>query len=786
MEILTLLKANIIKKKGAFISILLLTWLIVTVMTTFLSVKDNYDKGLENALEYSDSGDILEFIESDNLTDEMCAEVENHSLVERVKYYDAVICNKLYCGENDYYEDATFMNKLRGGICLYNEEFDGFENEIPPLNSGEIYLPLGLKSNMNCSVGDTFTVELIPGVTENFTVKGIVQEPATGAMTIGWKQVFISDEDFNRIIRICESLKAEDGKTDLKVTAMMIYQADDSALSSAKFQRQLNLDTGIISAGFGAINADQTLHYTTLMTDIIMDIVMVFAVFLFVIVLIVMSHSVATEIEIDYTTLGILKSQGFTQGKIRLLLVSQYILAQIIGIILGNVAAILLEGTVGSDCQTITGILPDKGISAGKGILLAVIILAVSAGIIFVKTRKVAAISPVRAISGGREEIFFDSRLNLPVSKRGLLASLSLRQFTAAKKKYAGIMFIAAILTFCMVTVNLTGIVLSSRSAVKAMGITVYDIQVYYNSVEKPDSWKEVDEIVASYSDIKEKNSKISVYVSLNGESLYCEAYEFPEYISSILKGRAPLYKNEIVITEMVAEALDLKMGDEVTLSYKTSEEKFLISGIYQSATDSGMAFAMNVDGIRSIGNENMGLRYYIIEDKSKTETIAEALNEKYGDYLAVNVFADDKNPIMTQYESVVNFLKIIIYTCSLLFAVIAVRMVCTKIFIQERTDIGIYKALGFTSNMLRVQFALRFLIIAIAGSVLGAVLSGLFSAKMLEVILKLTGVSRVMMEYEPISIVAPMILISAGFYVFAYFASGSIRKVEVRELVTE
>ena len=141
---------------------------------------------------------------------------------------------------------------------------------------------------------------------------------------------------------------------------------------------------------------------------------------------------------------------------------------------------------------------------------------------------------------------------------------------------------------------------------------------------------------------------------------------------------------------------------------------------------------------------------------------------------------------IILQYESVVNFLKTIIYTCSLLFAVIAVRMVCTKIFIQERTDIGIYKALGFTSNMLRVQFALRFLIIAIAGSVLGAVLSGLFSAKMLEVILKLTGVSRVMMEYEPISIVAPMILISAGFYVFAYFASGSIRKVEVRELVTE
>lgn len=781
MEILILLKANIIKKKGAFISILLLTWLIVTMMTTFFSVRDNYDKGLENALEYSDSGDIRAFIKAVRLTDEIRSSVENHNLVGHVKYDDAIQCNLLRCNENEY-KNATFMFKMYDKIRLFNENLDGFEDEIPELKSGEIYLPLGLKNHLYCVVGDTITVELVPGQTENFTIKGIVEEPVAGATTIGWKQLFISENDFDRIAKQCSGLETDD--IALKFKVMTIYQAGDGGLSSTKFQRQLNLDTGIMSIAKGAINKDQTLRYSTLLPDVIMDIVTVFAIFLFVVVLIVMSHSVGTEIEIDYTLLGVMKSQGFTQGKIRILFILQYVLAQVIGIVFGNVTAIWLEKMVGSACQMITGVLPAKGFSAGRNLVLAAAIIIVSAALIFIKTGKVAAISPVRAISGGREEIFFDNRLRLPITQRGILSSLSLRQFTSAKKRYMGTICIVALLTFSMITVNLTGIAMHSRNAMGAMGFTIYDIAVYHNSVETLDNWCGVDEIVESHSKITEKNSDFSMYMSLNGESLYCDAYEFPEYMGNILKGRAPLYENEIVITEMVADALELKMGDEVIVSYMNSEKTFLISGIYQSGNDSGMVFSMSYGGMKRMGKDALGLHYYIIEDKSKTDTIAAEIREKYGDYLEVE--DGGNNFIMAQYDDVVDLLKLIIYTCSLLFAVIVVRMVCTKTFIQERTDIGIYKALGFTSNMLRLQFAFRFLIIAAVGSVVGVILSVLFSARMLCAVLKLIGLSRVVLEYEPVSMAVPMILISLGFFVFAYFASGSIKKVEVRELVTE
>ena len=58
MEIITLLKANIRKKKSTFISIMLLMVIIVAAMTSILSVQNNYDQALEDAFIYENAGDV--------------------------------------------------------------------------------------------------------------------------------------------------------------------------------------------------------------------------------------------------------------------------------------------------------------------------------------------------------------------------------------------------------------------------------------------------------------------------------------------------------------------------------------------------------------------------------------------------------------------------------------------------------------------------------------------------------------------------------------------------------
>lgn len=782
MDILILLKANIRKKKGTFISLVILMAIIVTSMTAIFSVQDNFSNALNHALEAADSGDIVAFIKPELLTDELRSDVESSPLVERVRYFDTLIGNGASVGDCST-NNNWFMMKLRDGIQLFNEKQNGFENDIPELKSGEIYLPLGCKTLLECNTGDTVSISLPDGI-HDFTIIGFVQEPAQGSSSIGWKQVFISDSDFDSILAACAPLSGDN--ITVEAAMMMIYKAESCTLSDAKFQRQLNLDTKIITNAIGSLTMTQSIRYTGLLFEVLANILLVFVGFLFVIVLIVMSHSISTEIEMDYVNLGILKSQGFTRSRIRRIFVMQYLLAELIGMCIGSLAALPLERVLSNIMMAVTAILPDSGLSIGKSLLFIMLILLISLIIIFIKTEKVSRVSPVRAICGGREAIYFDSRLNTPVTKKALSASLALRQFTSGKKRYIGTIMIAAILTFFMLSVNLLGNLLTSRTALEAMGVNIADVDVRYLDTSAEEYVDDIEALVERYSAITKKYYMNSGYMSVNGENLRYDCYKYPEYIGGILKGRAPLYDNEIVITEMIEDTLDIHPGDEVTVANKDQEAVCIISGIYQVTNDSGMNFAMSLEAAKKLGVDSVYYMGFLLEDPSKNKEIADALNERFGDVITAEPYSIEEDGLGDDIELAVTALRTVIYIFSVLFALVVVSMVCSRTFIQERTDIGIYKAMGFTSNRLRLQFAVRFLVVALIGAALGTALSIAFSAKLIGGVLRMIGLSRVIMPVTFGTIFIPIVVVSVCFFVFAFMVSRKIRRVEVRELITE
>ncbi|MBR3731027.1 MAG: FtsX-like permease family protein, partial [Spirochaetales bacterium] len=124
--------------------------------------------------------------------------------------------------------------------------------------------------------------------------------------------------------------------------------------------------------------------------------------------LIVAGHSISTGIELDYTNLGILKSQGFGSGRIRLSILLQYLLAELVGSIIGIFAAIPLISVIASVFDPISGYITETHLALGQTLLYLLCIFAASAVFIIFITHKVCKISPIRAISGGRREIYFD------------------------------------------------------------------------------------------------------------------------------------------------------------------------------------------------------------------------------------------------------------------------------------------------------------------------------------------------------------------------------------------
>ena len=781
MEILTLLNANIRRKKGSFVSVILLTMIIAMSVTIILSIKESTLNGVNKAHEICDTPDIFAIYTEYNFQDNIIENVKKDSRVKRVNVADSILTEKAKMGDEEY-SNLMFIFKSDENIKLLKEDLSGIAETAPKLQKGEIYVSQGFLTNVYGNVGEKIIIETTAGEYE-FTVKGILLDPMFGSSMIGYTAFYISDEDFSEITSAISKEETENQHGLGK--CVQIYKADSCTLSSGQFRRQLNLDMGITDMAIGTTTNDMQLNFTTLFSETISSILLVFVMLLLAIVIIVTVHNISVEIETNYVTFGVLKAQGFDKNKIRLLFLVQYLLAEIIGAVIGTALSIPLIGVTSNIFVKITAIPAVTNVPAGRiaAILAALFVLSVIS--IFFITIKINKISPVRAISGAKKEIYFDSIINAPISGRFLSLSLALRQFTSAKRRYAGTLVIVAMLVFFMITVTMLANAVNSKSSLESMGVAVTEIDVEPKMRLSDNDFENIEKEIEQFSDIKKAYYFNTSYFSLDGEDTHCTVYKDPSFLPA-LKGRAPIYDNEIGLSPILLDEFGLKIGDEVTVGWQGKKEKYIITGVIQTMNDAGRSFPMSYAAAERIGYDHSLWGCYSLEsenDEILNQKIADTLNEKFGDIIKAE--ANDA-VVDSSSEAAIKAMRIIIYVSSVLFSLIVVHMVCSKAFTQERTDIGIYKAVGFKASKLRIQFAFRFLIVSLIGSAAGGILSYFFSEKMLGILLKSIGITSVNTNVFAMSFEIPILIVCLSFLIFSYIVSGKIRKVKIRELVTE
>lgn len=336
-----------------------------------------------------------------------------------------------------------------------------------------------------------------------------------------------------------------------------------------------------------------------------------------------------------------------------------------------------------------------------------------------------------------------------------------------------------------MVSVSALGDIFNSKSAMQAIGIDSTDIDITLSDPDEFDkNSDEIESVIKKYTDIEDVFSYINTYVSLNGENLICKIYKEPNNLC-ILKGREPVYDNEIVVSQATSEEPGINIGDTAQVSKSNKSADFMVVGIIQCPNDLGRNFAINIDGIKRMVGEDIEISYvgYSLSSTEHCQEIRDELNEKYSDILSCEIYANDTNSIIS---SAFDTLKLIIYTISAVFALVVVIMVCKKIFLQEKTDIGIYKAVGFKCTKLRLQFSVRFLIVALISSSFGIILSLLLSESLFEWMFKNIGVVTFKIQLSAGTVIIPAVTICICYFVFAFIVSRQVKKVDVKELITE
>lgn len=792
MDIILLIRKNIRHKKGSFKSIIMLMLIIALSITTIASIKENVPSSIEKAYDRVYDSNISLNICSKYLTDEMLDEVAAHPLVKKVETRDALAPWK-YTYDNG--KKGTFdirITQIDYRIDrMWNAENTDYLAQIPELKAGEIYLPRAMAENEGANVGDSINI-IFNEDTYTYKIAGLVEEPACGSSFMGFKAIFLSEQDFKNLYASREKAAATDPEAvDDLFKTVYITQADDSDYIDSKFASILNSEVSLGSYASGIITRTESLHYQGLMPDIISNIFLSFVIILTVIVFIVMSNSISSSIELNYVDLGILKAQGFDSGRLKLVFLGQYMLAEAIGAILGVILAYPVSRLLNGAFEPIVGMKINGGLQIlpSLGIILGILIL--SAAFIMLVSGKVGKISPIRALQSGRSEVYFDSRLNIPIKSGFLSGSLALRQFTSGKRRYAASIAIASILVFFLLTMTGMTDAVSSENAQRAMGATSENIAITLPldyTLENTEIINEqlalAEKVIKEYTEISERYRTSTRYMLLAGEQVACIVSE-DEEAYTITKGRAPRYKNEIVVGEIYAEDMGYKIGDELKVSYKGKSGNFVITGYCTGLQDTGRIFGMTGDGARTL-LEEFAIHWagYKLKDAEKAAEIKDHLEAELMEECQVKTYMPGESSSL--FVEISGAIKAVIYAISIIFALVVVSMVCTKTFAREQADIGIYKALGFTSGNLRLQFAVRFLIVAFFGIIIGGTLSIAFSEKLLSVLLRSMGIAKFVIEYRFVTVFLPVVAVAVSYFGFAYLTTGKIKKVEVRNLITE
>ena len=155
-----------------------------------------------------------------------------------------------------------------------------------------------------------------------------------------------------------------------------------------------------------------------------------------------------------------------------------------------------------------------------------------------------------------------------------------------------------------------------------------------------------------------------------------------------------------------------------------------------------GANIGLSREGYAKIGRETAGMWcvHYFLEDVSMQQEVMQALEGLYGGdvYLHENSW-----PGLFGILSAMKWLLLFMYAVVLVFVFVVTALSAGRLLAMEQKDLGIYRAIGFPPDRLRLPFSLRFGIVSGAGSVLGSLLAILFTDPLVAALLRQFGISN-------------------------------------------
>ncbi len=775
---ITIIKANIRKAKGTFLGIFSLLLIISVSLCAVLAVWKNATAYEHQELKRLGYGDITQWVADVRDTDALSEQITSLDEVKAVMRQDVIYAH--FKIGNVVRDETGLMNAYEPQVYdyhIFDEDNTGFLPAPSSLEKDEVYVPVMFAAEYQLKTGDLIEIEIAPNQKEQYRVKGFFEDPVMGSTVMGVKTILMNkDAQLALMHRIAQA-----EHSDLR-TGSAYHIMQKGTMSSHELQSILNEKTDLKNHTVFSYSFDTVAGFMLIMQDMFSGFLLLFVIILLGVAVLVLGHSISSSIDQEYKDLGILKAVGFSNKRLRRILILQYLLTAAAGMALGMPLSIFVIRIVNNITITATGLLIPNQLP----ILLCLLVLSSIAlllfALIYYKTARLSRISPVTAIRGGQPDVYFDSRIKTAIQKKCLMLTLALRQLVSSKKLYIAACIVSCLLVFFLSFATRFGVWVGpeGNGLINAFSAAASDFSV---SAKEDAVLHDVKQKVTQLTPIAYTYTFRNIKGEINHVNYIMNIISDPAYYH-ILKGRPCKYDNEVVLTEFVAEELDVSIGDTVVLGYDGAAAEFIVSGLNQCANDMGGNFSISIDGYQRLTGRKPQLdTYFVLQDSTKKNEVIKQLDAAFGDTAEIS---DNTWEGMMNVVSAMSALEVFMYVIMMIFILVVTILTGSKLLYREQTDLGIYKSLGFSSRKLRISFACRFAITSAIGSMLGILLSAAVTDTLATRFLRLVGISEFVSHPSLIQLLMPGIVVMLLFWLFAYIEARKIKKVNPVLLIRE
>lgn len=719
---------NLKKDRASYLSfgiIILITALILNCAAVLLlQVDPAYDEKFEK-LNTADVNTLLPALQD---TPELHSELSQIGALERHTAILAEATVKEFNG-TDFTMNTVFYDyharKSLNTFRLVAESDNLVENPI--------YIPLYVAAFGGFRL-DEEIVYVINGKALAFTVVGIIEEMQYGNYGASMLCAYLPEAGF---ASLAEAL------SNKSVVEYSFALAPGADLDQAKAEISKTLERkGAMM--LGCLDRDKVKDTRTQVCTLLVLILTAFALIILAVSVFLSNFRVKNAIDSEIVSMSVLKALGYTGGQIVAGITIPYAMVAMVFALLGVGISYLVLPVLGQVLTIQSGFAFDirfdiAGLVAVVSILTATVTFFTftSAG----KIRKTQPIDGLRNSSGGKHAK--KNRFPLDTTQGNTQLLLVLKQMIACKKQNILLFLVCFVLTVLTAFSGtlLFNVAIEPENFMSALSDETPDVII----TPLTNGISELEALLKADGRVENTLQYLSGNVKIGGKTITAVAcQDFSKVRNDVCyQGKTPTEAHEIALGSALESSY--RIGDTVSVKLGDITRVFRVTGFVQSVNLQGELCQLSLEGYLSMCAQPQTPDLYVyLNGSADAGQLVDVYKRDYPQLVANTVNAQKlQAEAQKMYMDITVILVIAIFVITILIVLFILYIVIKSLLVKRRQELGIYKAMGYTSSQLIFQTVSAFLPVSIAATLLSSLTALLYMPAIYQGIFGALGVMK-------------------------------------------